>query len=117
MSAPCEKHASIPAVGNSPCAGCEIERLKAIVKVQAGRIDILCDELNSSRRQVDTLSEWYANSMIERMALRRDSERWKWLEGKADSATWENIGHQEQMNRHLHVDAAMSKDPLADKGQ
>lgn len=42
--------------------------------------------------------------------LLRDAERWKWLEGTADSATWEQIGHQEQMNRHLHVDAAMSRE-------
>ena len=29
MSTPCEKHASLPAIGHSPCAGCEIERLRA----------------------------------------------------------------------------------------
>lgn len=29
MSAPCEKHAALPVVGDSPCAGCEIERLRA----------------------------------------------------------------------------------------
>lgn len=43
-------------------------------------------------------------------ALRKGAERWKWLEGSADSATWEQIGYQEHMNRHLHVDAAMSKE-------
>jgi hypothetical protein len=41
--------------------------------------------------------------------LRKGADRWKWLEGSADSATWEQIGYQEQMNRHLHVDAAMGK--------
>lgn len=117
MSTPCEKHALLPVVGQSPCAGCEIERLKDIVKSQAGRIVILRDRLNVSQGQIDTLAEWYANSLNECEALRQDSKRWKWLEGKADSATWENIGHQEQMNRHLHVDAAMSKDPLANPGQ
>jgi hypothetical protein len=63
----------------------------------------MIDKLQSARAEIE--------------ALRKDSVRWKWLEGKADSATWENIGYQEQMNRHLHVDAAMSKDPLANPGQ
>ncbi len=46
--------------------------------------------------------------------LRKDAERWKWLEGKADGATWEFIGYQADMNRHLHVDAAMAKDVSPD---
>jgi hypothetical protein len=41
--------------------------------------------------------------------LRVDAGRWKWLEGSADPATWEQIGYQTHMNRHLHVDAAMGK--------
>lgn len=44
------------------------------------------------------------------LELSKYADRWKWLEGSADSATWEQIGHQEHMNRHLHVDAAMSKE-------
>jgi len=43
----------------------------------------------------------------ERDDLRKDAGRWKWLEANADSATWESIGYQAPMNRHLHVDAAM----------
>ncbi|MEZ0194255.1 hypothetical protein AB9U01_09340 [Pseudomonas qingdaonensis] len=42
--------------------------------------------------------------------LRKDAERWKWLEGSADAANWESIGCQAEMNRHLHVDAAMTKE-------
>lgn len=43
------------------------------------------------------------------LELSKYADRWKWLEGSADSATWEQIGYQEHMNRHLHVDAAMAK--------
>lgn len=32
------------------------------------------------------------------------------LEGSADGATWEYIGYQADMLRHLHVDAAMTKE-------
>lgn len=46
--------------------------------------------------------------------LRKDSARWKWLEGSADPATWESIGCQAEMNRHLHVDAAMAKEQSHD---
>lgn len=43
-------------------------------------------------------------------AVIKDAERWKWLEGSADGATWEYIGYQADMLRHLHVDAAMAKE-------
>ncbi len=43
-------------------------------------------------------------------AMGKDAGRWKWLEGSADGATWEFIGYQADMNRHLHVDAAMEKE-------
>jgi hypothetical protein len=42
--------------------------------------------------------------------LRKDAERWKWLENNADAATWEFIGFQAGIYRHRHLDAAMAKE-------
>jgi len=63
MSTPCEKHALLPVVGQSPCAGCEIERLRA--------------ENAGLHAQVDTLAERHASSLCEIEALRKDLMDWK----------------------------------------
>ena len=44
MSTPCEKHALLPVVGQSPCAGCEIERLKdenEVARMRIKELDLL----------------------------------------------------------------------------
>ncbi|RJG10940.1 hypothetical protein D3879_14775 [Pseudomonas cavernicola] len=78
----------------------ENERLEATKKALIVERSAQLEQLEPLRAEVE--------------ALRRDAARWKWLEGSADSATWEHIGYQAQMNRHLHVDAAMSKGGRAD---
>jgi len=104
MSTPCEKHALLPVVGQSPCAGCEIERLMA--------------ESEALHAQVDTLAEWYANSLNECTALRKDAERWRfiayeWPKVKlVENAPWFNACFLER-----EIDALMSKAPLANPGQ
>ena len=99
MSTPCEKHASIPAVGNSPCAGCEIERLMA--------------EVDSITREADR-----QYTTIE--AYRKDAERYQWLREK-QTFIWLIQdwfpSDTEFTDVDAEIDAAMSKDPLADKGQ
>jgi hypothetical protein len=110
MSQSCEKHAALPVVGNSPCAGCEIERLKA-------EVDSLTREAD---RQYTTIE-----------AYRKDAERYRWLrdpdhceddflDGPADniivgSCGGEDILWSDDLDRA--IDAAMSKDPLANPGQ
>lgn len=110
MSHACEKHAKLPVIGQSPCAGCEIERLRA---------------------QVDVLTGWYANALNSIEVLSRDAERYRWLrdpdrcaedylDGPADNIVVGSCGGEDILWRDdldREIDAAMSKDPLADKGQ
>jgi hypothetical protein len=94
MSQSCEKHAALPVVGHSPCAGCEIERLKA-----------------------------------ENEELRKDAERYRWIRsdvsvGKSDFCIMRKHWGADSLSAvvcldeaDIQIDAAMSKDPLANPGQ
>ena len=116
MSTPCEKHASLPVVGQSPCAGCEIERLMA--------------ENAGLHAQVDTLAERHASALCEIEALRKDAARYRWTSiegnwvarmfGKWRAHVGEyGVGQPTDWygSREEAIDAAMSKDPLANPGQ
>lgn len=91
MSQTCDRHAKLPVIGQSPCAGCEIERLRA-----------------------------------ENEVLRKDAERFRHLmfyhvdwsrNGKDDDAVKLEFGPYPLHKLRESIDATMSKDPLADKGQ
>ena len=93
MSAPCEKHASIPAAGNSPCAGCEIERLRAeneVLRKDFERLNFI--ESRNHRRLVFRKKLWsfqgFTNYEYPVFKTLRDA-----------------------------IDEAINSDPLADKGQ
>mgnify|MGYP006951082222 CR=1 FL=1 len=120
MSTPCEKHAALPVVGQSPCAGCEIERLMA--------------ENEALHAQVDTLAERHASALCEIEALRKDGARYRWLSGQAELQSYGGSDYclpvvhawdykpGAELNEQFSdidaaIDAAMSKDPLANPGQ
>ena len=173
MSTPCEKHALLPVVGQSPCAGCEIERLMAenerlvrrdqmlaefgceycggsghVSRIDGEYLgvcdqclahDLSCakheiDQLKASNltlhAQVDTLAEWYASSLTECEALRKDAARYRWtaIEGNWVArmlgkwrahvgAYGDAVPTDWYPSREEAIDAAMTKAPLANPGQ
>jgi len=114
MSTPCEKHALLPVVGQSPCAGCEIERLRA--------------ENEALHAQVDALAERHASALCEMEVLRKDVDRYRFIRtdvssGKSDICIIQKdwiAGRDTYLSLEQAdyvIDAAMSKAPLANPGQ
>lgn len=78
----------------------EIERLDRESQNLSSQLGACDRDRRAMRNERDQLK-------VQNEALHQNATRWKWLEGAADPATWESIGCQAEMNRHLHVDAAM----------
>lgn len=140
MSTPCEKHALLPVVGQSPCAGCEIERLRAEVERYRKYGCDTCDGSGNLHRAdgeyfgACTSCGAYELEQVKREAdgLRKDAELYRFVSQLAwyvDRAAYiYNVGNQRAAwsDDRQSVDAdeieaaiveVMSKDPLADKGQ
>jgi len=57
MSTPCEKHALLPVVGQSPCAGCEIERLMADNDRMAALLECAQGDCRQAMKMVEKLTQ------------------------------------------------------------
>lgn len=103
MSTPCEKHAALPVVCHSPCAGCEIERLKvalealrqSIVGKVVCPLDLFQDLRDSAGEEA---AQYRAGGMAEYRPHRMHA-----LDKTVTDCD--------------ELIAAMSKDPLANPGQ
>lgn len=96
MSTPCEKHALLPVVGHSPCAGCEIERLRA--------------ENEALLKDAERL-----NWLDKRSVPVVEGQCWSQPEGELWGYDWGVAGQCSTVREA--IDYAMSKDPLANPGQ
>jgi hypothetical protein len=140
MSQSCEKHAALPVVGHSPCAGCEIERLKA--ENERYR-KYGCDTCDGSGHLHRADGEYFGEckscgayeleqAKREAEGLRKDAELYRFVSQLAwyvDRAAYiYNVGNQRAAwsddRRSVDADeiedaivAAMTKDPLANPGQ
>jgi 5,10-methylenetetrahydrofolate reductase len=133
MSQSCEKHAALPVVGHSPCAGFEIERLKA--EVERYR-KYGCDTCDGSGHLHRADGEYFGactscgayeleQAKRESEGLRKDAERYRHLRAcNGGSLVITQLSFDKDEERELVeeeadqvIDAAMSKDPLANPGQ
>jgi len=144
MSTPCEKHALLPVVGQSPCAGCEIERLMAEneqlqakllrQEVESGTLAermkaagmMTVDEMLSGApmdafhrhagvNSLETFAQWIEMRRREFLVMRAKRS----LDKREDDELYEWVlAHSGVFSEvHINFKAAMSKDPLANPGQ
>jgi hypothetical protein len=129
MSRSCEKHAALPVVGHSPCAGCEIERLKdenEVARMRIKELDllfgryILAMKASLIEEEHGLGSEgammWIYNSLVGPGELPPESETIAQAYFDREVVAIDN-GMQEIMVFYRARRAAMSKDPLANPGQ
>lgn len=152
MSTPCEKHASLPVVGHSPCAGCEIERIRAeneVLRKDKDRLDALesnfwdvrhnshpIADTGDSSSSLEIIGHWM-DKPHERVIGENYNEDLRAAIDQAMKAPaypparpeyeYDEIpdfggGSGNKARRRaeslgINYDAAMRKDPLADKGQ
>jgi len=70
--------------------------------------------------QVDTLAEWYANSLTECEALRKDADRYRWLRDKMGGCFVRRLDTEfvrGDMRLDSVIDVEIAKAPLANPGQ